>query len=296
MQSKQSTGILLTLFGAILWGVMGTASEFIQHYRYLSVEFIISCRLLLGGGLLLLYVFLTDRKTTVALLRNKVDLWETSVFGVLGLALCQYTYMRAIFYGGAGVATVLQYLAPVLIIFYLFIFRHQKPNKVEVFGVTVALVGLLCIVFKSGFSLEGINSQVVFWGLLAAIAVAIYSMYPVRLLKKYGTLPVVALGMLIGGTIFTIFMTPAEVPGVWDLQTYLVGAYIIIFGTVVAFSAYLEGVRIIGPVQGSVLSSLEPVAAAFCSWAILGTSFAFLEVVGFTLILSTIFILAMAKK
>ncbi len=294
--SLQATGVLFTLIGAVLWGGMGTGSEFVQHNRSMSVEFLISCRLLLGGSLLVLYMFLKEPTTMLSLLRNRFDLWEVGVFGVLGVALCQYSYSRAIFYAGAGVATVLQYLAPVLIIFYMFIVHHKKPNRMEVIGVVVAIVGLLCIVFKSGLNLEGIDERVIFWGLLSAVGVSIYTVYPVRLLEKYGTLPVVGLGMLIGGMLFTPIFTPFEISGVWDQTTFLVMGYIIVLGTVIAFSSYLEGVRIIGAVQGSVLSSLEPVAAAFFSWIILGTSFAFLELVGFTLIISTIFILAMAKE
>ena len=71
---------------------------------------------------------------------------------------------------------------------------------------------------------------------------------------------------------------------------------IVILGTVVSFNAYLEGVRRIGAVRGSVLSSIEPISAALLGWLVLGNTFVTSDMIGFVMILSTIFILANEKK
>ena len=43
------------------------------------------------------------------------------------MALCQYTYFKSIALAGAGIATVLQYLAPSMIIIYMLARYGKRP-------------------------------------------------------------------------------------------------------------------------------------------------------------------------
>lgn len=81
----------------------------------------------------------------------------------------------------------------------------------------------------------------------------------------------------------------------WDVWAYVGFWSIIIFGTVVSFNAYLEGVRRVGAVTGSILSSIEPISAAVLAWLLLGNQFSKWDMIGMTLIIVTIFILAWDK-
>ena len=71
---------------------------------------------------------------------------------------------------------------------------------------------------------------------------------------------------------------------------------IIILGTVVSFNAYIEGVRRIGAVQGSILSSLEPISAALFGWALLGNEITLLGIFGMICIIATVFIIAWDRQ
>ena len=55
---------------------------------------------------------------------------------------------------------------------------------------------------------------------------------------------------------------------------------------------YLQGVKEVGPVKSSMLASVEPVSAALFSALWLGSSFTVTDIIGFVLILATVFILA----
>lgn len=67
---------------------------------------------------------------------------------------------------------------------------------------------------------------------------------------------------------------------------------IIILGTVVSFNAYMEGVTLIGALQGSILSSLEPISAAIFGWVLLGNHFTLVGIFGMICIIATVFIIA----
>ncbi len=90
------------------------------------------------------------------------------IFGILGMGMCQYTYFNAILLAGAGIATVLQYLAPSMIILYA-VFRYGKhPTRGgEVISVILALVGgIICLIGNDGFSAKSIRLDVLVWGAL----------------------------------------------------------------------------------------------------------------------------------
>ena len=81
------------------------------------------------------------------------------------------------------------------------------------------------------------------------MAVAIYSVQPVSLLRRYGTGPIVGFAMLFSGIIITPWAKPFDVPGEWDMWTYIAFFNVVVLGTIISFNAYLEGVRRIGAVK-----------------------------------------------
>ena len=102
--------------------------------------------------------------------------------------------------------------------------------------------------------------------------------------------------MLISGILAKLYWFDQESNLVWDAWTWAGLFAVIILGTVVSFNAYLEGIRRIGSVQGSILSSIEPISAALLGWWLLGNTFTAFDAVGFIMILSTVFILGYEKS
>ena len=135
-----------------------------------------------------------------------------------------------------------------------------------------------------------------FWGLLSAVGVAVYSVSPVRLLATYGTIPIVGFGMLLSGLVAAVLFQQPHSYATWDVWT-VVGCFNVVFlGTIVSFNAYLEGVKRIGAVPGSILSSIEPISAAFFGWAFLDNQFSLLGLIGMAMIIATVIIIALEKR
>ncbi len=296
MNRYQVVGIALTLLGATLWGVSGTAVQFLGNSRGMNLEWLVTTRLILAGGITVCYTWFRDGNRIFDVFRSRRDTMQLLIFGILGMGMCQYTYFNAILLAGAGIATVLQYLAPSMIILYA-VFRYGKhPTRGEVISVILALVGTICLIGNNGFSAESIRLDVLVWGLLSAVGVAVYSVSPVHLLARYGTLPIVGFGMFLSGIVAGILFHQPESSATWDVWTG-VGYFSVIFlGTIVSFNSYLEGVKRIGAVQGSILSSVEPISAAFFAWLLLGNQFSILGIVGMALIITTVIIIALEKK
>ena len=296
MKRYEIIGIILTLLGATLWGVSGTSVQFVGNFRNMNLEWLLTMRLITAGLLTVLYGWIRQGNAVFNVFRNWRDTLGLVIFGVFGMALCQYTYFRSIVIAGAGIATVLQYLAPSMIIIYLLMRYGKRPSTGEIISVILALVGTICLMGNNGFSFESFRSDVLFWGLLSAVGVAVYSVSPVRLLATYGTIPIVGFGMLLSGLVAAALFQQPHSYATWDVWT-VVGCFNVVFlGTIVSFNAYLEGVKRIGAVPGSILSSIEPISAAFFGWALLGNQFNWVGILGMAMIIDTVIIIALEKR
>lgn len=296
MKSYKLIGVLLTLFGAILWGISGTSVQFLSHYKHINLEWLITMRLLTAGVLTVIYAWYQQGSSIIKVFHNRTDLLGLLTFGVLGMALCQYSYFQSIALAGVGVATVLQYLAPSMIIVYLLIRYGKRPSSGESFSVLLALVGIICLMGKDSLSFESIPYAVLMWGLLSAVGVAVYSVSPVALLSRYGTLPIVGFGMILSGIVAAILFHQPYSEVIWDWET-VIGCFNVVFlGSIVSFNAYLEGVKRIGAVPGAILSSVEPISAAFLGWLLFDNQFSVLNLVGMALIIATVIIIALEKR
>ena len=62
------------------------------------------------------------------------------------------------------------------------------------------------------------------------------------------------------------------------------------------FQCCLSCVKRIGAVPGSILSSIEPISAAFFGWAFLDNQFSALGLIGMAMIIATVIIIALEKR
>lgn len=296
MEEKQWIGMGLAIMGALFWGLSGTSVQFLENAKHLNVEWLLEVRLLLAGLLTILLAYIQDGIRIFDIFKNPKDFGKLLIFGLLGIALAQYSYFKAIAISGVGVATVLQYVAPTLLIIYLFLRYFKKPTPAEFCCVLLALTGTICIVSQEGVDISTINGDALFWGLISAASICVYTLQPIELLKKYSTTSIVGFAMFICGILSLAMFQQIDSEAIWDGMTWVGLFTIIILGTVVSFNAYIEGVRRIGAVQGSILSSLEPISAALFGWALLGNEFTLVGIFGMICIIATVFIIAWDRQ
>ena len=287
-------GILLTLTGGTLWGFSGTCGQFLMQEKGLISDWLVPLRLLTAGSLLLLICFLKEGGRIFDIWRK--DKAGILIFGILGMSMCQYTYFTAIGASNAGTATVLQYTGPVLILIYLSLRHKRMPRPIELLAIFLAVLGTFFLATHGNPGAMVLSGKALFWGLLSAVALAVYTVQPGELLEKYGSAVVTAWGILVGGGMLCGIFRPWRIPAAVDGQVMLGMAAVVILGTVLAFSCYMEGIRCVGPKKGSLYASIEPVSATIFSVMWMKEAFGFMDLAGFACILSTIFLLAADKE
>jgi drug/metabolite transporter (DMT)-like permease len=289
-------GILLVLIAAVFWGVSGTVAQYLFHEQGVSASWLVVIRLIISGFGLLFFAHKYAKQNIWAVWKKKQDAISLILFGIVGMLTVQYTYFAAIEQSNAATATILQYLAPVLIACYLCAKAKKLPDKAEIVAIFCALLGTFLLVTKGNIHSLSISPAAFFWGILSAFALAFYTVYPVKLLTKWGTVVTVGWGMLIGGVSFSFIHPPWVFQGQWSLPSFLAVLFVVIFGTLLAFLCFMESLKYIGASEASLLACAEPLSSAVLAVTWLHVSFSLAEWVGALAIIATIFILAWAKR
>lgn len=289
--SPRQKGMLLVSFGALLWGGSGVAAQFVLQNKGFSAEWLVIVRMLLSGLVLLSLDGMTHYGDIFSIWKSRHDTLQLLAFALIGMLGVQYTYFAAIKSGNAATATILQYLMPIVIVGWTALRTRRCPQTRELLCVALAILGTFLLVTHGSLSSLSISSSALFWGLLSAFAAAFYTMQPKYLLSHWRSPLVIGWGMLLGGLALMPVCPPWEFTGIWDRAACLTFIYIILFGTIIAFWAYLESIKYIPPTETSTLASLEPLSAIVLSSVLLAVPFGPVEILGTILIMSTVFIL-----
>lgn len=296
MKLSYKQAILLTILAAALWGLSGTFGQFLFDKRAMNVEWLITVRLLISGSCLLLFARYGEKQDILLIWKSRKHIIQLMIFGVAGMLGVQYTYFAAIKHSNAATATVLQFVGPIIIALYLAIRNRRIPPLIELIAILMAVIGTFLLVTHGKFDSLTISGTALFFGLASAATLALYTIQPKMLMQNYHSAVVAGWGMVIGGLVFSFVHAPWDTDGIlWDYQTLISLAMIIVFGTLIAFYAYLSGMKIIGAQKASLLASAEPLVAVFISIIWLNTSFLLIDWIGSLLIISTIFLLSRSK-
>ena len=289
-------GILLALLAGILWGITGPLGQFLFDEKTITPEWLVTCRLIVSGTVILLGMFVKRRWEIFTIWKDKKDAVHMVIYSVAGMMAVQYSFFVAVEASNGGTATLLQYTNPVMIILYLALFQKVRPKSKEVVAVLLALAGIFLLSTNGNLHTLVITPKGLFMGLLCAVFTCFYSMLPRRLMEKYDEVMVCGWSMFIGGIVLAIWKNPWKIGAGADYQVWGLFGMLVLFGTVIPFIASLKAIMLSGPMYANVLASIEPVVASFLTFLFLGTTFGGFEILGFGCIILTIVMLSLNKK
>ncbi len=291
-------GFFLVITGATLWGVGGTVAQKLFQAYELDVNWLVTTRLLIAGFLLLVVQALkTNRSQIFYVWKDKQSAFQLVIFALLGMLAVQYTYMASINHGNAAVATLLQYLAPTMIIIYFMLSKQAIVTIQDLFSVILALIGCFFLLTNGSISQLSVPVPAIFWGVLSGLSLAFYTLYAVPLLKRYDTLVIVGWAMILGGFALSFINPPWKVSlGNLTVEAYLYLLFVIIFGTMFAFWFYIESLQSLSPKETSLLGSIEPLAAVLTTVYWLHEPFGIFQWIGTACIIFVILLLALKNK
>ena len=290
--TKTLKGTLFTVIAGIAWGLSGTSGQYLMVHG-ISALVLTNIRLIVAGLLLVLLSYIKSKEQFLAFLKDKSSLFSLLLFSLFGLFLNQLAYLTAIHETNAGTATVLQYVCPVGILAYTCIKDKVAPTIAEILSMILAIGGTFLIATHGQMDQLSMTPAGLFWGLFSALTYALYIILPIKLIQKWGSILVIGVGMTISGFVAVPFtgIIGASIPMSFDI--FLAFAGIILIGTVFAYTAFLKGASLVGPVKSSLLASIEPISAVFFAFMIMGDIFYPVDFLGIAMILLAVTIISL---
>ncbi|MFF5551875.1 EamA family transporter [Streptomyces olivaceoviridis] len=290
----KGAGLGLALGSALAFGGSGVAAKPLieagldpLHVVWLRVA---------GAALVMLPVAIRHR----ALPRRRPAL--LAGFGLLAVAGVQACYFAALSRIPVGVALLVEYLAPALVLGWVRFVQRRPVSRAAALGVVLAAGGLACVVeVWSGLSFDAL-------GLVLALGAACCQV-GYFVLSDQGSdageaapdpLGVIAYGLLVGAAVLTAVARPWSIDwpvlaGSARLNGTAVPAvalltWIVLVATVIAYVTGVLSVRRLSPQVAGVVACLEAVIATVLAWVLLGEHLSAPQVAGGAVVLVGAFI------
>ncbi|GGF16415.1 EamA family transporter [Subtercola lobariae] len=288
-RSSTTAGLAIAVLAAATFGTSGALIKPLLESGW-SPGAAVTVRVLIGGVVLLPFAIVSLRGRWSALWRSR---WRVLAMASVGVAGTQLVYFAAISRIPVSTGILIEYMAPLLLVAFVWARTRRMPKVVVLVGSVVALVGLVLVVSPGGGgSFDALGFA---FALAAMVGCAIYYVIAARPSDGLPTVALAGFGLLIGGlmlvivgavglvqftfTFGTVSMFGSAV--VWWVPLVLVG----VVGTAVAYAASITASEMLGSRLASFAGLLEVVAATFYAWLLLGEKLSVLQLVGGALIL-----------
>ncbi|MDH6135176.1 drug/metabolite transporter (DMT)-like permease [Kitasatospora sp. MAA4] len=290
--SRRAVGLTLALISACAFGGSGTAAKPLIEAG-LSPLHVVWLRAT-GAAVILLPVAWRHR----AVVRRRPGLLLG--FGVFAVAGVQACYFAAISRIPVGVALLIEYLGPLLLLGYVRLVQRRPVSRGSAIGAAVAVTGLVCVVEAwNGMTFDPLG---VLFALAAACCQVVYFV-----LADAGSqgdnpvnpLAVSAYGLLIGAAVLTAVTRPWEadwgrLAGNVTMNGHLIPAvlpavWMVLVATVLAYLTGVVSVRHLSPPVAGVVANVEAVVATVLAWVLLGEHLGAPQLLGGALVLTGAF-------
>lgn len=237
--------------------------------------------LVLGGAVALL------RRGDLRVARK--DLPLLLLFGVFALGGVQWSYYESIQRLPIGVALVIQYTGPLLMLAYArWRGLHVGARLWIAGGLTIA--GSYLVVGAYDADLLSLNLAGIPYAVLAMLIFVVYFLLAERILARYSVWTLLAYGFGAALAAWLVLRPPWTLPweSLADPASAALLAGVIVLGTALPFTLIFVSVSLIPAVRTGLASTAEPVVATAAAWLLLSETLALPQVLGGAVVLAGI--------
>ena len=182
---------------------------------------------------------------------------------------------------------------PVMIIIFCWLFRIEKTNIYQIFGVIFSLSGVVVIITKADLNIL-LNLNFNKGDIWMVVAMFSWAMYSALLRKKKFELSQLSLLQIII-TAGLIFLLPAYLVELSlgykaniNLPFVLTLTYVVLFPGLASFIFWIKGISIIGSNRSGIFLHLMPIFSTIMAIIIFGEKFMIFHLIGAVLIITGI--------
>jgi drug/metabolite transporter (DMT)-like permease len=287
-------GLMFAVASAIAFGVSGPFAKALMEAGW-SPTAAVTARM--AGGAIAMAIVATFMRP--AWLRETVQHARTVVaYGIVPIAGAQLFYFNAVEHLSVGVALLLEYTAPILVVGYVWITTRRRPTNLTLAGVALAIAGIVLVLdVVAGAHINGIG---VAFGLAAAVCAACYFVMSdeVSADGDEGSLNSITLatgGMIVGAVATALVGVTGVMPFRFTANDTVVAGFTVswavpvialaVIPTAIAYTLGIMGIARLRPRFASLVGLSEVMFAVLSAWLLLGEAITLTQAIGGAVVL-----------
>ncbi|GAA2439982.1 EamA family transporter [Actinomadura vinacea] len=291
----RATGLGFAVISSICFGASGPFGKALINAGMSPLQ---AVWLRIAGAALVLVPLVLLLRGPAAVRALRPHLPRLTMYGLAGVAGCQAFYFVAASRLPVGIAILLEFTGPVMVLAWLRLVRRTPVHRTAALGVAVAVTGLAMVVqVWDGLRLDALGLAA---GLGAAACQAAYFLIIDRLTGDVDPLAMTAVGSVVGAAALTLLAAPWALP--WNVLPdavavgghtapgWALAAWIILVSTVAAYLTGVAGVQRLSAQVAGAICYTEAVAATLIAWAALGERLTLVQTAGGVVVLTGAFI------
>jgi drug/metabolite transporter (DMT)-like permease len=222
------------------------------------------------------------------------------LMGMTGIFLYNVLFLKGLKLIEAGRASILIANNPIFIALMSALVFRERLNLLKILGILISVAGAVTVITRGDF-LTGIGAGFG-WGEVCILGCVVswvaYSLLGKSVMIDLTPLAAVTCSSVIG----TICLFPtAVIEGLFESRAYSFQAwmsifYLGVFGTVLGFLWYYEGIKRIGAVRAGLFINFVPVSAVILAFLVLGEPLTFSLLVGAVLVSSGVYLTTLGSR
>lgn len=299
--SAKTTGMAYALIAAAAFAMSGPLAKPLLEAGWSPGAAVL---LRIGGAALVLLVplILVLRTTGFHVVRSHGRLLVA--YGAIPVAGAQLGFFNAVQTLPVGVALLLEYTAPVIVVAWLWVRRGQRPGLTTAVGGLVAMAGLVLVLDLSGGA--SLDPRGVAWALGAALCVTAYFLLSAQQHDDLSPLLTIAVGMVVGTIVVAVaglsgmlpmaFTTADAVLAGATVPWWLPAAGLVLITAVMSYIIGLVAVQKLGSRLASFVALVEVLLAVVLAWLLLGQLPAPIQLLGGALIIGGVILVRLGES
>jgi len=284
------------LLTAIFWGGTFVAGRLVtQNVGPFSIAFL---RFAMASILLMLLT----RKIEGKLPRlKKPQIVPVILLGMTGIFMYNVLFFKALKIIEAGRASLIIATCPIFITLCSAIFLKEKINPVKALGIVISVCGAVIVISKGNINqiIEGGLGLGEFYIFCCVLSWVAYSLIGKAVMNNLSPLASVSYSAVVGAVALFV---PALFEGLLQnipsqsAVDWLCISYLGVFGTVIGFVWYYQGIERIGPTKAGLFINFVPISAILCAFFILAEPISIPLAVGAILVIPGVYLTNRTSK
>jgi drug/metabolite transporter, DME family len=267
----RSTGALLVLAGAVLWGTTGTAQALgVGALPGVVPPPVVGAARIAVGGLGLLLVAALSRSLPGRALVSRRGVVVPLLAGAAAIALYQATFFAAVSRTGVAIGTVVAIgSAPAFTGLFGWAVRRERPERGWAAATALAVAGCVLLLAPQGG--VGVDPVGVALALVAGSCFGVGTVSMKSLLEA-GLAPTAVMALVFGGG--AVLLSPVLLAADLSWVARPAGAAMVLFlglgATTLAYVLFANGLRRVRSSSAATLALAEPLTAALLGIVLIG--------------------------